>query len=51
MTGVQTCALPISDGVVLVRAETLWVFVSRKAHALGRVPPELAAAFPVVADV
>jgi len=38
------------DGVVLVRAESLWVFVSRKAHALGRVPPELAAAFPIVGD-
>lgn len=38
------------DGTVLARGETLWVFVSRKAHALGRVPPELAAAFPVVPD-
>ncbi len=38
------------DGVVLARGETLWVFVSRKAHALGRVPPELAAAFPIVPD-
>lgn len=38
------------SGAVLVRAETLWVFVSRRAHALDRVPPELAAAFPVVPD-
>lgn len=37
-------------GAVLVRAETLWVFVSRRAHALDRVPPELAAAFPIVPD-
>jgi acyl-CoA thioester hydrolase len=37
-------------GAVLVRAETLWVFVSRRAHALDRVPAELAAAFPIVPD-
>lgn len=39
-----------SDGATLARCETLWVFVSRRAHALDRVPPELAAAFPLVPD-
>lgn len=38
------------DGTILARAETLWVFVSRRAHALDRVPPELVAAFPLVPD-
>ena len=39
-----------ADGATLARCETLWVFVSRRAHALDRVPPELAAAFPLVPD-
>lgn len=37
------------DGPLLARAETLWVFISRRTHALDRVPPELQAAFPVLA--
>lgn len=39
----------VRDGAVLARAETHWVFISRKTHALDRVPPELRAAFPVLA--
>jgi acyl-CoA thioester hydrolase len=38
----------VRDGAVLARAETRWVFISRKTHALDRVPPELRAAFPVL---
>lgn len=41
-------AIARADGQVLARAETLWVFISRRTHSLDRVPPELLAAFPVV---
>jgi len=37
-----------ADGLLLARAETLWVFVDRQRHTLDRVPAQLQAAFPVV---
>lgn len=41
-------AIVRADGQLLARAETLWVFVSRRGHGLDRVPAQLQAAFPVV---
>ena len=38
------------SGTRLARAETLWVFINRRTHALDRVPPELRAAFTLVVD-
>ncbi len=38
-----------SDGAVLARAESLWVLINRRTHALDRVPAELLAAFPTLA--
>ena len=38
-------AIARGDGSLLARAETLWVFISRRTHALDRVPAELQAAF------
>lgn len=43
-------AIARGDGSLLARAETLWVFISRRTHALDRVPEELRAAFPVHAE-
>ncbi len=39
-----------ADDTVLVRAETLWVYINRRTHALDRVPPELRQAFTLVAE-
>jgi len=41
-------AIVRADGQLLARAESLWVFVSRRGHALDRVPAQLQAAFTVV---
>lgn len=43
-------AIARGDGTVLARAETLWVYVSRRTRAIDRVPPELRGAFTVLAD-
>lgn len=43
-------AIVRADGQLLARAETLWVFVSRRGHALDRVPAPLREAFTVVAQ-
>ena len=37
-----------ADGQLLARAETLWVFVSRRGHTLDRVPAQLREAFTLV---
>lgn len=39
-----------TDGIVLARAETLWAYVDFLSGAPKRIPPEVAAAFVVVAD-
>jgi acyl-CoA thioester hydrolase len=40
----------LREGDLLARGETRWVFTSRRTRTLDRVPPELRAAFPVIAD-
>jgi len=41
-------AIVRADGQLLARAETLWVFVSRRGHTLDRVPAQLREAFTLV---
>lgn len=36
-----------SDGKLLARAKTLWAFVDFRTGAVRRIPPEIAAAFPL----
>ena len=38
------------DGAAVAKAETLWVFVDFRSGRPVRIPPDIVAAFPVVAD-
>jgi acyl-CoA thioester hydrolase len=39
-----------ADHAVLARGKTLWVWINYKTGRLGRIPPDVGAAFPVVSE-